>query len=64
MEFQMEDHPSPAALWEMLKLVQIMSFLASYYSMKVLGFYKMVVMLTGIGLYWGRIYFRILDIDS
>lgn len=57
MEFQMEDQLNLAPGWEMVKLFQIKSFLDSYYSMNVLCFYKMVIMLTGTGLYWGKIHF-------
>lgn len=50
MDFQMEDWPCLASLWEMLKVLQIMPFPASYYSVKVLGFHKALVILMGTGL--------------
>lgn len=49
-----------AFLWEMWKLLQKMSFPASYYSLRGLGFHKTLTILTAIGLCWGGIDLTIL----
>lgn len=64
MEFQMEVGPCFAFLWEMWKLLEIVSFPASYYSLKVLGFHKTLIILTETGLSWGGMDLQILGIYS